>query len=82
MAPKLASQKALRLSTMCVVFYDVEPNQAWKYADGHNQLGRGVVAFVRATLGFEQDIMRQGPLSYSAAMTVLTSSSVRAAVRG
>jgi hypothetical protein len=27
----------------------------------HN-LGRGVVAFIRATLGFEQDIMRQGGL--------------------
>ena len=25
-----------------------------------HKLGKGVVAFVRATLGFEQDIMRQG----------------------
>jgi hypothetical protein len=29
----------------------------------HN-LGKGMVAFVRATLGFEQEIMRQGSMSF------------------
>jgi hypothetical protein len=32
------------------------------------QLGRGVVAFIRATLGFEQDIMRQGGLTVQIAV--------------
>lgn len=62
--------------------YDVAPGflQMLTREPG-NQLGKGMVAFIRATLGFEQDIMRQGlyPSRSRGPARVLTPCSVRKA---
>jgi len=46
-----------RLSTKCVVFLSIELDP---YMLTCTQTGKGVVGFIRSTLGFEQEIMRQG----------------------
>ena len=46
---------------------------AWAYnfpLFSYGQLGKGVVAFIRATLGFEQEIMRQGLLKIISVKTL------------